>query len=297
MFRINFFKASFFWKLWHARRAETEEQSRFAEGINTMAPNIRLKAPSSSLQRGKLHISFDESARREHLNGFSKRKEERRRYGLAMGELKRKRQAWEERKERRELKEEDEVGLQSDGSLAVIDEMVFGKAPQAPVTTSFDDSLTHNMFGGDVVVTTTLDSLGSKDLDELEEEEQCERRRQVALEKATAAAAAKRDKGTGRASGSGAGTTTDIEQRFAYSFNAVKAKIDATTLSTKRQRKAQRNKAQMHLDNKMGGAGKKSKVSHNGSNKKQNVAQLAAKAIKTDSFGKKKFRTRNAKKK
>ena len=55
-----------------------------------MAPNIRIKAPANSNKNTRLHIGFDEAARKNYLGGFGKRKEERRRYGLAMGELKRK---------------------------------------------------------------------------------------------------------------------------------------------------------------------------------------------------------------
>jgi len=68
-----------------------------------MPPNIRLKAPANANKAKHLHIGFNPDARSEYLRGFSKRKVERRRYGLAMGELKRKKAVLEERKERREL--------------------------------------------------------------------------------------------------------------------------------------------------------------------------------------------------
>jgi hypothetical protein len=71
-----------------------------------MPPNIRLKAPANSNKDTKLHIAFNVDAREEYLTGFSKRKAERRRFGLAMGELKRKRARLEDRKERRAIEKE-----------------------------------------------------------------------------------------------------------------------------------------------------------------------------------------------
>ena len=267
-----------------------------------MAPNMRTKRPANADSAGKLHISFDEEKRKAHLNGFTQRKQERRRYGLAMGELKRKRQLYEERKERRDTKKEKdaEQGLvQSPESRAAVDEIVYGARPQAPETQTFDNNLTRDMFGADVVVTTTHDSLGHGDLDEEEEEDRYRKRQRGGADAAAAG-------GSARPEGH------DQAQRFAYSFNAAKAKIDATTLTTKRQRKAQRNKAQMHLDNKQTVGSKSTSKQHapnkhsrgkgaaGGGSKANNKAaaqQLAVKAVKTAAFGKKKFRTRNARKK
>jgi hypothetical protein len=94
---------------------------------------------------------------------------ERRRFGLAMGELKRKRNALEERKEQRAIEREGRLAamaeLEKSGGLDVV-----ALKPQAPITAEFDDSLTRSMFGDVVQVVTTLDCLGTADEDEAEAE-------------------------------------------------------------------------------------------------------------------------------
>mmetsp|Transcript_49831 Transcript_49831/g.113181 ORF Transcript_49831/g.113181 Transcript_49831/m.113181 type:complete len:239 (+) Transcript_49831:226-942(+) len=238
-----------------------------------MPPNIRKRAPANSNKNTRLHIAFDEKERTDYLSGFSKRKQERRRYGLAMGELKRKRQLLEERKERR--------ALQKDSQPQIEDEHVEIK-PSAPTTFEFSDALTMGMFGDVVCVTTTMDSLGTGAGDDDEDDrfgggdgdfESTEERE------------AKRAKSSGSE-----GNTADAEQRYAYSFKAIKAKIDAAPLSTKRERRAKRNKSQNKLDSKYGG-GKQ------GGRKELDASALALKAVKTADFGKKKSRTKNAKRK
>ena len=79
-----------------------------------MPPNIRKRAPANSNKNTRLHIAFDEKERTDYLSGFSKRKQERRRYGLAMGELKRKRQLLEERKERRALQKDSQPQIEDE---------------------------------------------------------------------------------------------------------------------------------------------------------------------------------------
>lgn len=71
-----------------------------------MAPNIRVKAPANSNRGNRLHIGFNEDQRLDYLQGFTKRKQERRRYGLAMGQMKKEKQRLEDRKEQRELARE-----------------------------------------------------------------------------------------------------------------------------------------------------------------------------------------------
>jgi hypothetical protein len=136
------------------------------------------------------------------------------------------------------------------------------------------------MFGDVVSVTTTLDSLGDSvfDNDVAGDDSDDEEYRQ-----------AKKMKTDG----------VDKAQKYALSFKAIKEKIDATPLTTKRQRAAQRNKSQSHLDgkNSKGTHGKKASAGVGGE-KKLDAKGLAAKAIKTvqKSVGKKK-RSVNGKKK
>ena len=82
-------------------------------------PNIRSKAPANSNTSNRLHIGFNDEARKEYLNGFSKRKAERRRFGLAMGELKKKRQKLEDRRERRAIEKEGKEDISDDISVDV----------------------------------------------------------------------------------------------------------------------------------------------------------------------------------
>jgi hypothetical protein len=146
--------------------------------------------------------------------------------------------------------------------------------PQAPVTAKFDDTLTVDMFGDVVCVTTTLDSLGADDYDDDDDDDD------------------DNDK-TARAQGAAA-HSVDRAQKYAYSFQAVKDKMDAVPLTTKRQRKAQRNKSHATLEGKAAKTGKAAgttKGPGGGRFKKAEPADaktLTAKAIKTANFGKKK---------
>jgi hypothetical protein len=120
-------------------------------------------------------------------------KAERRRFGLAMGEMKRKRAALEDRKEQRALDREGRlaalVDLEEKGGLEVP-----SLEAQTPVTAEFDNTLTREMFGDVVQVVTTLDSLGSVDQDEAEAKlylEELATKRQRLAEDASAKTAAK----------------------------------------------------------------------------------------------------------
>ena len=53
-------------------------------------------------KKPKVHISFDDEARKDYLGGFRKRKKERRVKGLAFGKVKARRERLEARKQRRE---------------------------------------------------------------------------------------------------------------------------------------------------------------------------------------------------
>lgn len=124
------------------------------------------------------------------------------------------------------------------------------------------------MFGDTVVVTTTLDSLG---VDNNEEDDGYE---SEAVEPSSRS------------------HNVDAAQKYAYSFKSVKEKMDAKPLSTKRERKAQRNKSQSNLDRKTGVKPVKSaSKSGPGKGKPKEASDsktLTNKALKIANFGKKK---------
>lgn len=133
------------------------------------------------------------------------------------------------------------------------------------------------MFGDVVLVKTTLDSLGNDNdhFDNDSDEEEYQKNKRLKAE-------------TGG---------VDKAQKYAHSFKAIKEKIDATPLTTKRQRAAKRNKSQTHLDNR-NAKGKKSFVDGKGKKTGLDASSLTVKAVKTanKSVGKK-GRSSNAKKK
>ena len=83
------------------------------QGPRGRVPEKRHKGPehksAPNAKKRKLVIAFDPDARKEYLTGFSKRKTERRKYGLAMGELKARKERLEERKDARESKKEQQA--------------------------------------------------------------------------------------------------------------------------------------------------------------------------------------------
>jgi ribosomal RNA-processing protein 17 len=113
-----------------------------------------VKSFAKSVVSKKGEVIFDESARAEFLTGFRKRKQEKRKYGLAMGLLKKQRNIREARKFHRkgvigtgEASEEQEEEEKND-------EVSKGKEEEL----TFDDDYTQNMFNGEVsvVVSTEL---------------------------------------------------------------------------------------------------------------------------------------------
>ena len=65
------------------------------------------KSAAAFTPKGKSFVDFDPDKRKDYLTGFSKRKKERRVFGLAMGELKKRKDHLEARKERAEAKAEE----------------------------------------------------------------------------------------------------------------------------------------------------------------------------------------------
>jgi len=244
-----------------------------------MPPSIRIKAPSNANKGNKLHIAFDPEKRREHLTGFSKRKEERRRYGLAMGAMKAKKDQLEERRERRQL-EKESLAAQLGDDFEEVQKGPQALAPQAPITSTYADGHTLGMFGDVVSVSVTMDSLGQD-----EEEEDYAARHSAKRQRVEETLA------------QGGRPVQDQAQKQAYSFKTFKAQIDSSQLSTKKSRKALRNKAQRTLDGKMGKTKGSGEGGKGGKGGKASSTDIVNKAIKTANFGKKKKRTNNAKKK
>ncbi|CAM9347392.1 unnamed protein product [Chrysoparadoxa australica] len=126
----------------------------------------------------KMEVSFDPDARKDYLTGFRKRKQERRRFGLAMQKMKDRKERLGERKDRREAEKErlEELGL--DGGLERFDlKGGLGSAPgadegEAPKRTveEYNDEATHAMFGDHVTVTTVEGIVESDGEDEVDEE-------------------------------------------------------------------------------------------------------------------------------
>jgi hypothetical protein len=92
----------------------------------------------------KKAVVFDEEARTEWLTGFRKRKQERRKHGLAMQLLKDKKEKREKRKANAPPKLEETKDM-SEKSSAI-------EVKKVSQTTVFDDDNTTGMFGGAVSV-------------------------------------------------------------------------------------------------------------------------------------------------
>ena len=136
------------------------------------------KSTFAAPRHKKVEVSFNASDRLDYLTGFSKRKKERRAFGLAMQKVKDREAKVEERKERREAqieKIEDiernkkalrkglEGGNDGDGEEddnddgSVHDEINDGQQQQQQQQQStFQDEHTTTQFGGLVSVTTTF---------------------------------------------------------------------------------------------------------------------------------------------
>ncbi|KAM3569673.1 hypothetical protein VYU27_008231 [Nannochloropsis oceanica] len=113
------------------------------------------------LNKRGLSLVFDPEARREYLTGFSKRKTERRKFGLAMQKVKDRKARLLEREEIRKAKQDawDELPA----SVKEADEMAFGRkggggerGEEVVEEVVYDDQYTTSTFGESVMVTTFL---------------------------------------------------------------------------------------------------------------------------------------------
>ncbi|DBA05166.1 TPA: hypothetical protein N0F65_005016 [Lagenidium giganteum] len=140
-------------------------------------------------KKSKMVVSFDAEKRKEFLTGFSKRKQERRRFGLDMEAYKQKKRQLEQRKQRREEQKQmlSELDIQDDDSDAdkprnksKSGDDSDDDAADGPVTEvlQFDDEHTQGKFGDVVTVTTSVGGLQSdsednlSDLEDLEDDEE-----------------------------------------------------------------------------------------------------------------------------
>ena len=126
----------------------------------------------------KVEVSFNASDRLDYLTGFSKRKKERRAFGLAMQKVKDREAKVEERKERREAQiekiedierskkalrkgllegdDDDNDDDDNDGTVNNDDQDEGGQEHPEKELSTFQDEHTTTQFGGLVSVTTTF---------------------------------------------------------------------------------------------------------------------------------------------
>lgn len=95
-------------------------------------------------------LTFDDKARHEYLTGFSKRKQERRRHGLALQQLKERKLRLEKRQKLREDKKND---LKKVKAWELIDDRRKINAKKVEEI-EFQDGFTQRNFGDAVMVTT-----------------------------------------------------------------------------------------------------------------------------------------------
>lgn len=136
----------------------------------------------------KLEIKFDPEARRQYLTGLSARKKERRAFGLAMQKVKDRRAKLEQRREEKkalmdqiqeaermkknanldeELLEDDDYADDEHDDVKEKEEK--NGAADAVHIETFEDDMTKEQFGGDVIVTTCY-GLPSDESDDADDE-------------------------------------------------------------------------------------------------------------------------------
>lgn len=152
------------------------------------------KNVKSGTKKPRVEVVFDPDARKDYLTGFHKRKQARRRFGLAMQEIKDRKERLEDRKERREAMKErrEELGVKENleefDIKAKAREQAKARANEL-VSVDFEDTHTQAMFGDTVTVTTVVgipdsDDEDAAEVDRLEKEllEEKKRKRAERLE-------------------------------------------------------------------------------------------------------------------
>jgi len=159
-------------KLQHPQQQKQRHTKELKHGLSTSKPKV-----GGYNKRGKLSLVFDPEARREYLTGFSKRKTERRKFGLAMQKVKDRKARLLEREEIRKAKQDawDELPA----SVKESDALACGKKggrggeegeEEVVEEVVYDDQYTTATFGESVMVTTFL-GIPSTGGEEGEEEE------------------------------------------------------------------------------------------------------------------------------
>lgn len=154
--------------------SNTERQCLTTKTQGQRHTHARLKIGGYK-KNGKLALVFDPEARREYLTGFSKRKKERRTFGLAMQQVKNRKARLMEREELRKAKKGalDDLPASIKGAEPYLSgtALANGKEKETMETKAkeevYDDRFTTATFGESVLVTT---SFGIPSGDEEDEE-------------------------------------------------------------------------------------------------------------------------------
>ncbi|KDO25301.1 hypothetical protein SPRG_09131 [Saprolegnia parasitica CBS 223.65] len=125
-----------------------------------------MKTKAKVNKKSKLVVTFDADKRKDYLTGFSKRKQERRRFGHDMEAFKKQKILIEQRKIR---KAEQKKLMESIPEVADVKHVA---EDDDKAVVNFDDAHTQDKFGNVVTVTTTVGELKSDSEDELSDEEQ-----------------------------------------------------------------------------------------------------------------------------
>lgn len=128
----------------------------------------------------KTEVVFDDDARVQWLTGFGKRKQERRKYGLAMEVLKKNKEDHETRKGKKAIIKEaktvqiDEQIMDDMGMTTAEDLVSNAETTAIETTTVFDDENTVGMFGASVEVSIddNIESFNANSYEEVSEDEE-----------------------------------------------------------------------------------------------------------------------------
>jgi len=178
-------------------------------------------------KRKKVEITFDPDARKEWLKGFSKRKQERRKFGLAMQVLKDRKAKLEERKERKEaLRESFQAAHEAVEEIEQHNTQTNNDKPENQ-SVDFEDEHTQAKFGDVVTVTTTLGIPG-------EESDEENSKAPKEYLKANASEVSRGKKGQG----------IDWEQRKANSLKSALKKVEEKLAKGKKKTRPNRGREQ-----------------------------------------------------
>eukprot|EP00903_Cladosiphon_okamuranus_P006752 g6587.t1 len=230
-------------------------------------------------KKRRVEVVFDPDARKDYLTGFHKRKLARRRFGLAMQEIKDRKERLEERKERREAMKErrEELGVQEDLESFDIKAKAREEAKAKVddlVQVDFDDGHTQAMFGDTVTVTTAAgipdsdDEEDARETARLEKELLQEKKRKRAEKRADwnggQGAGAGRGGGAGRGLGRG-GVAGDSEgaKEERWSLAAVSKRL-AAKMPAKSRKGAAKHSVATSEKGKKGKKGKKAAAAAGG---------------------------------